>query len=30
MTLIDLAPATKLLTDLVIGVPDGLLDRPTP
>lgn len=30
MTLVDLEPATKLMTGLVTGVPDELLNRPTP
>lgn len=30
MTHVDLEPATRRLADLVTGVPDELLDRPTP
>ena len=30
MTLMDLEPATKLMSELLTGVPDDALDRPTP
>lgn len=30
MTFVDLEPATRRMADLVSGVPDELLDRPTP
>ena len=30
MTFVDLEPATRRMSDLISGVPDELLDAPTP
>ncbi|HWW53712.1 MAG TPA: maleylpyruvate isomerase N-terminal domain-containing protein, partial [Acidimicrobiales bacterium] len=30
MNLMDLGPAARQMAELISGVPDGLLDRPTP